>query len=670
MLAAMNSHAAAAVLWIAAVAALRPAFSAQPLAYDTSAWELAPGLVPDPTPWTRPDLEHTLRERTALQQARHEITVYYYRIGHTLAFPLPVTRRPTRAELPPGVANLTYPWLIWLTWELEERWRILHFAWRTHGDTDAGRLLQRELAALATWEKFAEMNDQPGLGAAHLAGCLAQALANPAGWDPALLASAQAAARHLLDGDIAPWFAKQWAAEKPWTPSRLANIPVITLARAAELARVTDHPLLATLDRRMIEILRVWARFRSGAECHTEGTTYDGYLLDSLTGWLAAHPQRAELLRECEPAFRSVSEQWIHLTLPGRADLNAPIGDVEPEMPFWAAVLTRTAAWHQLPENVWLLQRMPVSRLPAAAITDLLGPQSPLGLAPQPPAAAPRSHPHAVSLRTGWAASDAAAIVSAVRNPMGHLQADAGQVVLGWQGRFWITDPGYQQYRKGEERDYTLETQAHNAPIINGTMQKPRAARVELVDTDPAGRQHTRLELAACYLGLPKGAQVKRDIWLARSSPTVAEAVRLSAETLTRSATNPAASGNDGLLVVRDQFAALRPDTEILHHWLGGHHLAWAFVDGWARLSDGRRAVWIGSPSAPIQPAALTRHPGSRGPLALVQSTKLATGTGVRWWIFWCDEAGGWTPPKISADDPSLQITAAGQSGPAWTFTP
>ena len=638
----MKSPAFVAALLAAAAVATAPVLRAQPPAYDTSAWELAPAFPIDPEPWTRADLERTLRERTARQKARHELDVYYYRIGHTLAFPLPVTRRPARADLPPGVANLTYPWLIWLTWELEERWRILHAAWRSHGDADAGLLLQRELAALAAWGKFTEMNDQPGLGAAHIAGCLALALANPAGWDPALLAAARTAANQLLEGDIAPWYVKQWAADKPYTPQRLVNIPVITLARAAELARATGSPHLEALDRRMLEILHVWARFRTGPEVHTEGTAYDGYLLDSLTGWLAAHPQRIALLPECAAAFRSVTEQWIHLTLPGRADLHAPIGDVEPEMPFWTSVLARTAGWYVLPEAVWLLNRIPVARLPAAALIDMLGTAS--SLAPRPPIAAPREHPHAASLRTGWSASDVAAVVSAVRNPMGHLQADAGQLVLGWQGRFWITDPGYQQYRTGEEREYTLGVQAHNAPVINGAAQKPHAARLELVETDPAGRQHARLELAACYPGLPKGAQVKRDVWLARQGTTA--------------------------LVVRDQFAALTANVEVVHHWLGGHHLAWAFVDGWARLGDGQRAVWIGTPSAKIDAASLTRHPGSRGPIALVQQSRLSGTGGGCWWVFWCDDAGGWTPPKIAVDENTLQLTLVGHSGPAWTFGP
>ncbi len=635
-----------AVLLAAATfaAPIPPSLRAQPLAYDTSAWELAPTYPIDAAPWTHSELERELRQRTATQKARREVTVYYYRIGHTLAFPLPVTRRPARAELPPGVANLTYPWLIWLTWELEERWRLLHAAWRTLGDAESGRLLQRELAALAGWEKFTEMNDQLGLGGAHLAGCLAQALADPTGWDPVLLAQARATARRFLEGDVPPWFAKQWAAERPWIPQRLVNIPVITLARAAELARVTGHPQLATLDAKMVEILRTWARFRTGPERHTEGTTYDGYLLDSVTAWLAAHPQRAGLIAECGPALRSVADQWIHLTLPGRADLHAPLGDVEPEMPFWTTVLARAAVWHSLPEADWLLQRIPPARLPAAMIVEALGPGSAPRVPPRAPAAGPREHPHAISLRSGWAAGDVAAIVSAVRNPMGHLQADSGQVVLGWHGRFWITDPGYQQYRAGEERDYTLGVQAHNAPVINGTLQKPRRAEVRIVGTDSAGRQHTRLQLAGCYPGLPPAAVVTRDVWLARTGAAA--------------------------VVVRDAFDGLPAGAEIRHHWLGGHHLAWAFVDGWARLSDGRRAVWLGHAAAPLAPASLTRHPGSRGPIAIAHPTKLTGTGGASWWVLWCDESGGWIPPKLSAADGTLQLTAPGATAPAWTFTP
>ncbi|MBI5689879.1 MAG: heparinase II/III family protein, partial [Verrucomicrobia bacterium] len=274
----------------------------------------------------------------------------------------------------------------------------------------------------------------------------------------------------------------------------------------------------------------------------------------------------------------------------------------------------------------------------AAMVVETLGPDSFLRFPSQPPAAGPRELPHAVALRTGWSATDRAAVVSAVRNPMGHLQADAGQVVLGWHGRFWITDPGYQQYRAGEEREYTLGVQAHNVPVINGTIQKPRAAVVDLVETDPSGRQHTRLQLAGCYPGLPKDAVIAREIWFAAQGPAT--------------------------LVVRDTFGGLPAGAEIIHHWLGGHHLAWAFVGGWARLSDGRRAVWIGHAGAPIAPASLVRHPGSRGPIALAHPTRLSGAGGTSWWVFWCDDRGGWTPPQLRLQGTSLEV-ASGNSAAA-----
>lgn len=613
-----------------------------PLAYDTSEYELAAHLTVDPAPWGRREIEAAVRTRTAEQKQRRELDVYYYRIGHTLAFPLPLARRPTRADLPPGIATMAYPWIIWLSWELEERWRILHFGWRDNRDREAGALLQRELAALATWERIVENNDQPGLATAHIAGCLALALARTDGWDPALLEQARTAATSIIERDVWPWYLKQWDADRPYDHRRLVNIPVILLARAAQLARVIGSPRLAALDRRMTEVLRTWARFRTGPEFHTEGTTYDGYLMDSVTGWFAGLPDRAALQGECRGAFRSLVDQWIHLTLPGRMDLHAPLGDVEPEMPYWTAVLARLGGWYSWADATWLITRVPVSRLPAATLVDVLHAKSLLGLAPVAPPPEPREHPQAVSLRSGWMARDLAAFVSASRNPMGHLHSDAGQLVLGWQGRFWITDPGYQQYRPGEEREFSIGPQAHNAPVINGTVQKAHAAKVLAVKRVAGDRQYAWLDLTGCYAGLPRGAQVQREIWLARGTPFA--------------------------VAVRDRFEAVPENAEIVNHWLGGNHLAWSFVDGWVRLSDGQRALWLGTPGEPIPAAALTRHPGSRGPLTLTHKTRLTGAAGARWWVFWCDEAAGWKPPLLTVDDAGVRVSAPGQSGAQVTF--
>lgn len=613
-----------------------------PLAYDTSAYELAPQFAVDPAPWGRREIEAAVRARTVEQKQRRELDVYYYRIGHTLAFPLPLDRRPTRADLPAGIVKMAYPWMIWMSWELEERWRILHFGWRDNRDRDAGALLQRELAALAKWERIIENNDQPGLATAHIAGCLALALARTDGWDPALLAQARAAADALLERDVWPWYLKNWDADRLYDHRRLVNIPVILLARAAQLARVTGSPRREALDRRMSEVLRVWARFRTGPQFHSEGTTYDGYLMDSVTGWLAGLPERAELLRDGRDAFRSLVDQWIYLTLPGRLDLHVPIGDVEPEMPYWTAVLARLGGWYSWPDATWLVTRVPVARLPAATLVDVLHAKSLLGMAPKAPVAEPREFPQAVSLRTGWMARDVAAYVSASRNPMGHLHSDAGHVVVGWQGRFWITDPGYQQYRPGEEREYSIGPQAHNVPVINGTPQKAHAAKILKVEQRSSDLHYAHVDLSACYAGLPRGAEVRREVWLGRGAPA--------------------------MVAVRDSFGSLPVNAEVALHWLGGNHLAWAFVDGWARLSDGRRALWIGTPDEQIPAAALTRQPGSRGPLTLVHTTRLEGRGGTRWWVFWCDEVAGWKPPVVTKQGTGVRVTVPAGRGPAVTF--
>lgn len=604
-----------------------------PLAYDPSAYEQSAAFRADSAPWTAVQLNAGVLERAAFERTRAEMVVHYYRIGYTLSFPLPVARRPTAGELPQGIATITYPWLIWLIWDLEERWRSLHAAWRLHHDAAAGSLLQQELAALAGWDRFHEVDDTVGLVTGHTAAVLALALADETGWDPVALAAAQQAADLLLTRDIGPWLPRAWPEGQPVDSLRLHNIPVIALVRAAQLARVRRHPLLATLDRQCLEVVRAWPKYRTGAGQRTEGTAYDGYMMDSVTGWLEQHPQRDALLAETQAAFRGQAEQWMALTLPGRLDLHAPVCDTEPEMTFWTTALARLARWYDWEDARWFLARVPVGRLPAAAVVEGLTLASAFPSPAQAPASRLAEHANAISTRTGWTQNDHVVILSTPRSDLGHLHKDGGHFVLGWQARFWITDPGYQQYRPGEERAYTLDLAAHNAPIVNGQPQDHYAARIVALDTDDHRREHARLDLTACYRDLPPNASVQRELWTAGTpSP---------------------------LVVLRDRFAGLNDQTVILTHWLGGTHFAWSFVNGWARLSDGDHVLWIGASGHGFKPAELTRHAGSRGPLTLRDAAVLASGTGERWWVFCGDTAGNWTPPTLEVEPGRLTITTA-----------
>src|SRR5690606_23741338 len=121
------------------------------------------------------------------------------------------------------------------------------------------------------------------------------------------------------------------------------------------------------------EALRAWWRYRRDAAApHTEGVSYDGFLMDSFTDWIDGLPGREALLAEGRDAFASLIRQWVYSTLPGRPDLHAPLGDVEGEMPFWISCIARIVGWYgadaEFGPGLWLIQRMDPARLPSTAL--------------------------------------------------------------------------------------------------------------------------------------------------------------------------------------------------------------------------------------------------------------------------------------------------------------
>ncbi|MGD7704666.1 heparinase II/III domain-containing protein [Microlunatus sp. Y2014] len=573
------------------------------IGYDQAGFTTEPG--PTDRGFGRDDLVAELEARAVRQRAASQVVVDHYRVGYHWAFRLPVAERPS--ELPDNVAELArYPWLIWLSWELEERWDTLAGAWQLLGDAEAGRLLQQELAALAGWEHFRNWRDVVGLPTGHLAGALARGLALN-GWDPTLREAAVRAARTLLDGDIPSWFTEQWVADES-----LHNIPLIVLTRVAQLARVVGDPVADTYAARAVTAIDAWVEARR-TEHHTEQSAYNGYLFDSVTDWLDGEPDAADLYARWADVLAGLCVEWVQQTVPGRVDLAVPLGDVEAEMTMWLTCLVRLLERYG-PERTagaeWLLSQAQPSRLPASALTALVA-RSESGADAVLPPTGVHELPTAVAVREGWAADDPAVVVGVARNAMGHLHADTGQVVLAWRGRCWITDPGYQQYRRGPERDFTTDAGAHNGPVIDGHKQTVKAGK--LLGLDPV-----EVDLSRCYPDLPEGARVRRRVGLAGDRVTVTDVV-------------------DGV----------PDDTEVATHWLGGGLLAWSVVAGWVRLSDGEAAVWFttlddGRPA--LRANQVERHLGSRGPVTL----RHTGGPGERRWLFVTDPTGGWDVPTLT----------------------
>lgn len=573
--------------------------SAVPTHYDQSTFVVDPRW--HGTPWQVSDLTAEFADRLTAQCDATQVLVDHYRVGHRWAFPVPVPDRPS--GLPADVGSLQrYPWLIWLTWELTERWDVLANAWRTGHDDRAGQVLQRDLAALDGWAHFRNWRDEVGLPTGHLAMGLARGLAMP-GWDVQWRPAAERAAHRLLDQDVPAWFTRTWQQD-----SSLKNIPIIVLCSVAALASQLGRPDADRYRERAIEAVEAWFVERR-TDHLTEQTAYNGYLFDSVTLWMELDRDRGgDLVERWREPLLSLCPEWVHSTVPGRADLAVPLGDVEAEMTMWLSCVARFAEWYGADATSgagWLLRRCAPSRLPADVLARALA--GVVDDAPEPPATGAHELPTSVAVRHGWGFDDPAVVVGVARNAMGHLHCDAGQVVLGWRGRCWVTDPGYQQYRQGPEREYSTGPAAHNVPVIDGHVQTLKQSH--LVATEPVS-----LDLSPAYEGLPDGARVERTVTLA-----------------------------DDRLIVDDEVTEVTG--EVVTHWLAGAALAWAHVDGWVRWTDGEAALWCGTGNGPgrepLSPDEVERHEGSRGPVGLRHRSP----AGRRRWQFVWDRDGGWVPP-------------------------
>ncbi|WP_152364627.1 heparinase II/III domain-containing protein [Microlunatus speluncae] len=556
--------------------------------------------------WDHDQLRAEVERRGATALAATELPVDYYRIGYRLTWPLPVAARPDRFPAPiPGIPQ--YPWLVWLGWQLEERWADLINA--GHHD----RLLA-ELILLDGWSSFVADDGRAGLVTACLARWLSRGRGLAAGADDhAVAARLTKIADRLITDSLLP----RYRAERDDPPAdelrALQNIRLIPLFSAGRLAAELDHPGLAEIREQADGAVRLWLDARRTG--YTEGVGYDGYLIDHLLEWLAAAPDPAASA-EIHRAARS----WVATTVPGRPGIQAPIGDIEPEMTQWLTVIARIAGATQDHDLAAWCRTVPLTELPAAALTAIGSwPESCWATPPEPgPGTSPglmigcvrQQSVLALRSRLGDQPGDDQLLVavSTPRVEVGHLHHDAGHVVIGWRGTCWLTDPGYQQYRAGEERTFTLDERAHNVPVIDSVAQHRRRADVRR-STDTAAV----IELSACY----------------PDEPAVRRTVRIDAL----------------MIMVRDEIEPAA-GVDVRTHWLVPRQVAWQFVDGWARLSDGAGSVvWFGCGTVAISPDQLIRQAGSRGQLTLT----VPTTTGRTDWFIALDPAAGWQPPERSA---------------------
>lgn len=563
-----------------------------------------------------------IRRRAALHLPQRYLVVDYYRIRRRLAYALPVESLSVPSVQAPTIPE--YPWAIWMLWALEERVYSLGWAAEWFKDGACARAAARDLEALTGWPKYCQLR-QPDLASAH-AGRLLWVANTRWRWLSAPLREKihAACARHV--DEMASWVDKYYGSLREKRDflalssphSKLHNIPLIATAGAALAATVAAHPAAPSLSARASAVMGAILDLRSNGL--TEAVAYDGYILDFIADWLevASDAQRREVLDH--PNLKDYLEQSCLLGAPGAMQEVATLSDVEPrEMPFHFSAQAKLARRLPDPVRSWYLAQWPLDWIRADALAAMRA--LPAGARAAAPDAGAKSTRYAAVLRSGWGREDLAVAISCSTSPMGHLQRDNGTVMIGTRGRWMISDPGYQQYMKDDEREFTLGPAAHNCPVINGAAQSEKAGRLLALERLGPDLLHARVDLTRCYPSSPLLESVTRDVWQI---------------------------GRTGV-VVADHIAARRLDRP-KYHWHGHPEAAWWFRDGWFLVHLGDADLWFTSPQASLSQECIQRLPGSRGQLTAVVVTK-DFATRVFWWAF-----------ALAAAPPAIETAGGGRS--------
>ena len=196
----------------------------------------------------------------------------------------------------------------------------------------------------------------------------------------------------------------------------------------------------------------------------------------------------------------------------------------------------------------------------------------------------------AVVLRSGWENDDVAVVGASSNSPMGHVPANYGSLCIAAQGQWFIQTPGYQQYMKSSEREFTIGKVSRNTPIVDGEGVTRKAGRV-LQLRENAHSCRAAFDLAGCYAGSPA---------------------------MTRSMTL-ATQGTPQAVLIEDHIGI--PINESLEYYWHGHpEAAWWVQDGWAMLALQGKTLWFTSPQFAFDGSAVRRLRGSRGQLTLTTS--------------------------------------------------
>jgi hypothetical protein len=585
------------------------------------------------------DIKQELRRRADYYLRQSYLVVHYYRVRRRIAYPLPIDRVydltfPVSAYSPP-----VYNWKTWLALELEERISSLGWAGHEFKDVAARKAVIRDLAGLTRWSKtdcleFLKINRKPPslcLPLAHICRILVTAYKRWPWIGRKLKNEVKNMLKRMVEVSL-PIFDQHYGAfyskEEIFSQTDkhsilLQNIPIVGTIGIALAAQVLEDPVAEILNERLKMIVETLFDVRQTG--FSEGVSYDGYVLDFMADWVQILPEKDQRKILSHPQIRRCFDESLMLSAPGALLEVAPLSDVEAnEWHFHASAHAKICHLKPSAELRWYLNQCKVERFRANGLAALYS--LPDSLKSTTPKSGALDAHYATVLRTGWKSDDVAVAMASSNSQMNHIHRDNGSIVIGTQGQWLLTDPGYQQYMVNSERAFTVGPTSHNAPVINGQAQIMKAPK-RLSLKEHRNELYTELDITQCYSEELKLKSVRRALWLAKKNT----------------------------IVICDQVKG-NSIKEIKYHWHGHPDAAWWVGGGWARIHLNGKTLWITSPQAVISDSKVDRLKGSRGQLTLSSTVDIKSPT--IWWIF----SFGNKPPRIGKGRSENSICISGIS--------
>lgn len=562
------------------------------------------------------DFLMVLGGRAKKNKNSQKILVDFYRIRRKLAFSIPYEPIKKNDFLEIRNFNSIYPYEIWVLWALEDR--IISFI----DNEEFSDLLETDIKSLVSLSDY-RYSSRLDLKFSHIVRILSLVLDNCRNTNSSLcsvlvfgLDKAVSIGLSIHEADYKNIHSSEDILRHVERDRYLHNIAVIGTIMLAVAATSIKHPSSSYLNKNVKILFQAVLALR--ADGHTEGVSYDGYVLDFFLDWLIYQSPTTQDFFINHPGLYEIFHQAVLLSAPGDIMNTAPLGDVEPhDMPFIWSAIAKLYRLKPNPELAWALSLCKYDALRSDALRVLAYAGAIQGHCPDLVDIGFVNY--AVILRSGYEATALAVAIGLNCSSMGHIQRDNGSLVLGMGRRWWIDDPGYQQYAENSEREFTVGYAAHNSPVINGVGQSFKKGKKILhsVSALPLQVKFVALDLTECYPSEAKVSRVWRGVWLV----------------------------DDLHVVVCDFIQSGFPST-LGWHWHGHPSLFWGTSSVGMSLHSEEglgEQLHVLSPQIKLNLRDLHRLSGSRGQQTLCPSVFVPESIGV-WWVFSRKEH----PPMLS----------------------